>query len=48
MVSKIGEYVPIQERAAQIHSRHLTQIILNEELTRIERQNKEDKEMENI
>ena len=48
MVSKMGEYVPIQERAAQIHSRHLTQIILNEELTRIERQNKEDKEMENI
>ena len=48
LVSKMGEYVPIQERAAQIHSRHLTQIILNEELTRIERQNKEEKEMDDI
>ena len=48
LVSKMGEYVPIQERAAQIHCRHLTQIILNEELTRIERQNKEEKEMNDI
>ena len=31
-VIKKGEYIPIENRAAQIHSQHLTQIILNEEM----------------
>ena len=48
LISKMGEYVPIHERAAQIHNRHLTQIILNEELKRQEKQNKEEKEYEEI
>ena len=48
MIAKMGEYIPIQDRAAQIHSKHLTQIILNEELNRIEKQNKEDKEMQDF
>ena len=48
ILANLGEYVPIQDRAAQIHSRYLTRIILNEELIRLERQNKEDQEYEKI
>ena len=44
-VIKRGEYIPIENRAAQIHSQHLTQIILNEELKRIEKENKEEEEL---
>ena len=46
-VIKRGEYIPIENRAAQIHSQHLTQIILNEELKRIEKENKEEEELKN-
>ena len=46
-VIKKGEYIPIENRAAQIHSQHLTQIILNEELKRIEKENKEEEELKN-
>jgi len=45
LVIKRGEYIPIESRAAQIHSQHLTQIILNEELKRMKKENKEEKEM---
>ena len=45
LVIKKGEYIPIESRAAQIHSQHLTQIILNEESKRMKKENKEEKEM---
>ena len=48
LISKMEEYVPIHDRAAQIHNRHLTQIILNEELKRQEKKNMEEKEYEEI
>ena len=48
IVSQLGEYVPIQERAAQIHSRHLTQIILHDELKRMEKQKQEEEELKMI
>ena len=37
LVIKKGEYIPIESRAAQIHSQHLTQIILNEESKRMKK-----------
>ena len=43
---KKGEYIPIENRAAQIHSQNLTQIILNEELNKIEKENKENQKFE--
>lgn len=45
IVLRKGEYIPIENRAAQIHSQHLTQIILNEELNRMETEKKEDDEI---
>ena len=48
LVIKKGEYIPIENRAAQIHSQHLTQIILNEELNKIEKENKEEQEIKNL
>ena len=48
IIAKSGEYVPIHLRAARIHNKHLTQIILNEELKRMEKKNQEDKEYEEI
>ena len=48
LISKMGEYLPIQDRASQIHNRHLTQIILHEELKRKEKQDKKDKDYEDI
>ena len=48
LLTNRGEYVPIHQRAAQIHSRHLTQIILHEELKRMEKEKEEEKELEII
>ena len=45
IILRKGEYIPIENRAAQIHSQHLTQIILNEELNRMETEKKEDDEI---
>jgi hypothetical protein len=42
------EYAPIQERAAQIHSRHITQNILYEIEKLIKKENEERKELEII
>ena len=47
LILKKGEYIPIENRANQLHSHHLTQIILNEELNRIEKENKEENELKN-
>ena len=40
-----GEYIPIENRAAKLHSQRLTQIILNEQVNRIKQREKEEKEM---
>ena len=45
LVIKKGEYIPIENRAAQIHSQQLTQIILNEELNKMKKEAKEEKQM---
>ena len=45
LVIKKGEYIPIENRAAQIHSQHLTQIILNEELNKMKKEAQEEKQM---
>ena len=47
LLIKKGEYIPIENRAAQLHNHHLTQILLNEELNRIEKENLEEKELKN-
>ena len=47
LIIKKGEYIPIENRAAQIHSQHLTQIILNEELNKMDKENKEEQEIKN-
>ena len=48
LLTNRGEYIPIHQRAAQIHSRHLTQIILHEQLKRMEKEKEEEKELEMI
>ena len=49
IISKMKkEYVPIQERAAQIHSSHITQNILYEIQKKIKKENEEHKELEII
>ena len=40
-----GEYIPIENRAAKLHSQRLTQIILNEQVNKIKQREKEEKEM---
>jgi hypothetical protein len=40
-----GEYIPIENRAAKLHSKRLTQIILNEEVNKLKQREKEEKEM---
>ena len=40
-----GEYIPIENRAAKLHSQRLTQIILNEQVNRIKQREKEEQEM---
>ena len=41
-------YIPIQERAAQIHSRKLTQIILHDKQKQLDKENEEKKDLEEI
>ena len=48
LLTNRGEYIPIHQRAAQLHSRHLTQIILHEQLKRMEKEREEEKELEMI
>ena len=48
MAKKSKEYIPIQERAAQIHSKHLTQIILNDLQNKMEKEDEENKEIGEI
>ena len=48
LLANRGEYIPIHQRAAQIHSRHLTEIILHEKLKRMEKEKEEEKELEMI
>ena len=43
-----NEYIPIQERAAEIHSRKLTRIILHENKIKLEKENEEKKDLEII
>ena len=40
-----GECIPIENRAAKLHSKRLTQIILNEEVNKLKQREKEEKEM---
>ena len=40
-----GEHIPIANRAAKLHSKRLTQIILNEEVNKLKQREKEEKEM---
>lgn len=46
MAKKNKEYIPIQERAAQIHSKHLTQTILYDLQNKMEKEDEENKEIE--
>ena len=48
ILEHLGQYVPIQERAAQIYNRHLTRIMMNEELKKMEKKQMEEKEWEEI
>ena len=48
IIANSGDYVPLYQRAAQIHNKHLTQIVLNEELKRMEKKKEEDNEYEEI
>ena len=45
LVLKRGKYIPLENRAVQIHSQHLTQVLLNEEKKRREKEYKEEKAM---
>ena len=40
-----GLYIPIENRAAKLHSQRLTQIILNEQINKIKKEEQEEKEM---
>ena len=48
LTKKNNIYIPIQERAAQIHSRKLTQIILHDKQKQIDKENEEKKDLEEI
>jgi hypothetical protein len=46
ILEKNGDYIPLHKRAVQLHNQHLSQIILNEDLKRIEKINEEEKILE--
>ena len=48
LAKKNNIYIPIQERAAKIHSRKLTQIILHDKQKQLDKENEEKKDLEEI